>query len=272
MLDTSNQKHIGDLLAKMNHQSLNLQKLQYTILTELANMCDVKGPCSIVRILALNSQTTRIIGKPFHISLNYKEKAFLPIWTKCLKQGGFPIAHSIFQQSEKNTYEVNFAKSPELLKQAKQDSNTPAENSFFRNLRKTEFSELGYLWLNFTSGFTWIICLRRRKDEGVFTKQQQVLLEQFAHAAVGNKYSWYIPSFDKLDATNKKLKNTLTQRQFETLHYIGHFYSRKECAKLMGVSRTTIDRNVENILSTFRDNLNEFDSKNILQIIRELKQ
>jgi len=273
MLNSSDQKTIGGLLAKMCEYSLNPPRMHETMLLRLAEICETKLPCSLVRVAGFDTQLPYPIGKPSHIRINDVAKTLVQLWFKSICSGYNPIANVIFQKCQQNDSTTNFATASELLQDVQQNKNAKLGQKMFNVLiKRARFGELGYMWLKLPSGFIWVICLRRAKGDGPFTKRQHYLLQQFANAAIGNQKAWYIPAFDKLDASGKKLKNTLTKRQFETLHNIGNFYSRKECAKLMGVSHATIDRNVENILSVFRNNLNEFDGKSISQIIREIKQ
>ena len=273
MLNAIEQKKIGELLSTMSRYSLNQPLMQELIVTELANIIETKSFCSIARMATTGTRTAGAVGKPIHINMGYLEKAMMPLWDRSVSSGSNPIAVAILREAKQSENTRYFATAAELLEDAKPNAKTKLASLIFNKMvKKTQFTErgLGYLWLPLASGYIWVFCLRRKK-EGPFTQRQHLLLQQFALNALGNQASWYIPAFDYLDKANKVLKNKLTQRQFETLFHLGNHCSRKECADLMDVSAATIDRNVENLLTTFREHFTELNGKGIPQIIRELK-
>lgn len=275
MLSTSEQKQIGYLLAKMNQYSLNRPLMYHFILTELAKLCDiVGGPCSIVRVEGTDETSARIIGKPAYINLTcIEEIEHKLLWFKYVKQDRTLVLQAILTRYKQSGKLVDFANAEELLKLIKYQQNKILKDKLLeKQIKNINVAKLGYLWLILPTNHIWVISLRRKTNEGFFTEQHQLLLRQFGHTALGSQGSWYVPVFDQLDAScNKALKDKLTDRQFETLHHLGHHCSRKECAKMMGVSRATIDRNVETLLTVFRESFDEFNGKTISQIINQLK-
>jgi len=273
MLDTSTQKTIGHLLAEMSFYSLNRPLLYNAILKELANICDVKGPCSLMRVALTAERGGYLFGKPAHINLNAVERhTVLPLWERYIRGGNNPLLRGILLRHNASNYAVDFASATELLNDTRYHQRNSLRNRLFDKLAKISNLEgMAYVWLQLNSQCIWAVCLRHRAGEGRFSDTQKSLLLQFCHAAKGNQGSWYIPAFDSMDTSGKSLKDRLTARQYETLFHLGRHCSRKECAKLMNVSPATIDRHIEALLETFRKHNEAFKGKAISHIIRELK-
>ncbi|VUD67426.1 hypothetical protein TDB9533_03787 [Thalassocella blandensis] len=258
----------------MGQHSLNRPLVYRAIMKELSELCELRGPCSVIRYGGISGKTPGIIGEPAHINLSHMENlALKPLWYRYIKGDGNPIAGGILKRYAHSNYSVDFADGEELLEQVNYEKNPDIWNKLFKKLAKnSNIKGLGYLCLKLEPDVIWVVCLRKRNDEGIFTPRQIDLLHQFGHAAHGNQSSWYIPTFDLLDGKSKKMKDYLTERQYQTLYHLGNLCSRKECAKLMGVSVATVDRNVEALLDIFRGHFEKFDGKNIAYIIRSLKE
>src|ERR1044072_958993 len=224
---------MGGAMAASRNQYFFREKL----LTDLAEMFSVKGPCTVLWTNRFFSEIrSRKKGrcKDFiHINIDWSTQWLLPIWKLYIKKSDSVIEQAMYEKGGKSP--VGVVTFSELYQDAGWRKRWMG--SLTRSLAvAAKVNDMAYLWLRLADDDLWVFCLRRKRYEPHFTPADCAALRNFGEELLRLRKYWYLTELNKLTQQQQKIFSM----------YCGGM-KEKLIAEALGIRPRTVENCIESV-------------------------